>query len=82
MTNTLRQELAPQGTRVTALHVGYMDTDMVRHIQEAKADPADVARTAIDGIVSGVAEISFDDFTAGVKAGLSTGVAALYPQFA
>jgi len=24
-------ELAPEGTRVTALHVGYMDTNMTRH---------------------------------------------------
>jgi len=48
LTNALRLELGPQGTRVTALHVGYMDTDMIRR----------------------------------VLAGLSAGVAGLYPQAA
>jgi NAD(P)-dependent dehydrogenase (short-subunit alcohol dehydrogenase family) len=32
LTNALRLELAGQGTLVSALHVGYMDTDMVRHV--------------------------------------------------
>ena len=32
LTNALRLELAQQGTRVTALHVGYMDTDHPRSL--------------------------------------------------
>jgi len=32
LTNALRLELQPQGTQVSALHVGYMDTDMTRHL--------------------------------------------------
>ena len=32
LTNAFRLELGPQGTRATALHVGYMDTDMTRHL--------------------------------------------------
>jgi NAD(P)-dependent dehydrogenase (short-subunit alcohol dehydrogenase family) len=43
LTNALRLELAPQGTRVSALHVSYMDTDLVRRIEAPKADPADIA---------------------------------------
>lgn len=82
LTNALRQELAPQGTRVAALHVGYMDTDMVKHIDAAKSDPADVARIAIDGIQAGQAEIIADDISRGVLASLSGGVAALYPEAA
>jgi NAD(P)-dependent dehydrogenase (short-subunit alcohol dehydrogenase family) len=82
LTNALRQELAPQGTRVSALHVGYMDTDMARDVTAPKSDPADIARIAVDGIAAGTAEIIADDTSKQALAGLSGGVAALYPQFA
>lgn len=82
LTNALRQELAPQGTRVTALHVGYMDTDMVRHLDVPKSDPAVVAKLAIDGLAAGDAEVIADETSKRVLAGLSGGVPALYPQFA
>jgi NAD(P)-dependent dehydrogenase (short-subunit alcohol dehydrogenase family) len=82
LTNALRQELAAQGTRVTALHVGYMDTDMVRRLDVPKADPAVIAKLAIDGIEAGDAEIIADETSRHVLAGLSGGVPALYPQFA
>jgi len=80
LTNALRQELAPQGTRVSALHVGYMDTDMVRRIEAPKADPADIARIALDGIEADTYEIIADEPARAVLARLSGGVAALYPQ--
>ena len=73
LTNALRQELAPQGTRVTALHVGYMDTDMIRHLDVPKSDPADIAKIAIDGIEAGDAEIIADEISRQVLAGLSGG---------
>lgn len=79
LTNALRQELAPQGTRVTALHVGWMDTDMIRHLDVPKTDPAVIAKLAIDGIEAGDAEIIADDTSRRVLAGLSGGVPALYP---
>ena len=82
MTNALRLELAPQGTRVTALHVAYMDTDMVRHLDVPKSDPADIAKLAIDGIKAGDAEIIADETSRRVLAGLSAGVPGLYPQVA
>ncbi|MEU4144268.1 SDR family oxidoreductase [Streptomyces parvulus] len=82
MTNGLRQELAPQDTRVSGLHVGYMDTDMTAGLDAPKADPADVARIALDGIAAGTAEIVADETSRTVLAGLSAGVGALYPQFA
>ena len=82
LTNGLRQELAPQGTRVSALHVGYMDTDMARHVTSAKSNPADIAKLAVDGIAAGDAEIIADEISKQVLAGLSSGVAGLYPQFA
>jgi NAD(P)-dependent dehydrogenase (short-subunit alcohol dehydrogenase family) len=82
LTNALRQELAAQGTRVTALHVGYMSTDMTKGIEAKKSDPADIARIALDGIEADQAEIIADDISRTVLASLSGGVAALYPEVA
>jgi NAD(P)-dependent dehydrogenase (short-subunit alcohol dehydrogenase family) len=82
LTNALRRQLAGQGTQVTALHVGYMDTDMVRHLDVPKSDPAVVAKLALDGLAAGVPEVLADDTSRRVQAGLAGGVTALYPQFA
>jgi NAD(P)-dependent dehydrogenase (short-subunit alcohol dehydrogenase family) len=82
LTNALRQELASQGTRVSSLHVGYMDTDMAKGVDAPKADPGDVAREALDGIVAGDAEIIADEISKHVLGGLSSGVAGLYPAVA
>ena len=82
LTNALRLELAGQGTRVSALHVGYMDTDMTRQLDVPKSDPAVIAKLAIDAIAVGDAEIIADEASRSVLAGLSAGVAGLYPQVA
>ena len=82
LTNATRLQLAGQGTQVTALHVGYMDTDMVRHITSPKSDPALVAKLALDGLEAGQVEVLADEVSRGVQAGLADGVTALYPQFA
>ncbi|MFD3482862.1 SDR family NAD(P)-dependent oxidoreductase [Streptomyces sp. NPDC058665] len=83
VTNSLRLELAEQNIQVTALHVGRMDTDLIagRGIEGA-ADPADIARIALDGVERGQLEVVADDFTRQVKAGLSLGIKDLYPQLA
>ena len=80
LTNSLRQELAPQKTQVTALHVGYMDTDMAAHVDGPKSDPAVVAGLALDGVEEGRFEVLGDELSRGVQAGLAGGVSALYPQ--
>jgi NAD(P)-dependent dehydrogenase (short-subunit alcohol dehydrogenase family) len=80
MTNALRQELSAQGTVVSALHVGYMDTDMTIGVNAPKSDPAVVARIALDGIGSGEYEILADEVSGSVRSGLSGGVASLYPS--
>ncbi len=82
MVNSLRQELRAQGTTVSALHVGYMDTDMAADVTESKSDPSDVARQAIDGIEQGSPEIVADEISAFVRGQLGGGVTGLYPQFA
>jgi NAD(P)-dependent dehydrogenase (short-subunit alcohol dehydrogenase family) len=59
MTDPIRQELAPRGIQVTAVHVGYMDTDMVSYIPaDQKTDPAVVAKLALDGLFAGEPESS------------------------
>lgn len=80
MTNAIRQELAAQGTQVSALHVGYMDTEMTAGITDAKSDPADIARIALEGIERGESEIIADDISAAVRARLADGDAGLYPS--
>ena len=72
LTDATREELAPRGIHVAALHVGYMDTDMVSYIPaDQKVDPAMVAKQALDGLFAGQPEILADDLSRNVKAQLS-----------
>jgi NAD(P)-dependent dehydrogenase (short-subunit alcohol dehydrogenase family) len=82
MTNALRVELADRGIRVTALHVGLMETDMAADIPGPKSDPAEVATLALDAVAAGTYEVLADDRSRDVAAALSDGVGAIYPQFA
>jgi NAD(P)-dependent dehydrogenase (short-subunit alcohol dehydrogenase family) len=79
-TNTQRIKLAPEGVHVAGLHLGYADTPMTAGVTADKLDPADVVRTAYDGIESGSYEILADDLSGQVKAGLAAPIEALYPQ--
>lgn len=79
-TNTQRLQLAPDGVHVAGLHLGYADTPMTRGVDAPKLDPADVVRTAYDGIEAGDFEILADDVSRQVKAGLAAPIEALYPQ--
>jgi NAD(P)-dependent dehydrogenase (short-subunit alcohol dehydrogenase family) len=80
LTNALRVQLADQNIRVAGLHVGYMDTDMVRSVEAPKSDPVDIARIAVDGIAAYAYEILADDAARQAKAALAIGIPALYPQ--
>jgi NAD(P)-dependent dehydrogenase (short-subunit alcohol dehydrogenase family) len=72
MTDAFRQELAPRGVHVAALHVGFMDTDMAAFAPaDQKIDPSVVAKLALDGLFAGEPEILADDTTRAVKAQLS-----------
>ncbi|GAB5897277.1 SDR family oxidoreductase [Mycolicibacterium mageritense] len=68
--NSLRQELAAQGTDVVGAYLGYTDTSMVADLDVPKNDPADVARQIVDGIESGAAEVLADELTRQVRAGV------------
>jgi NAD(P)-dependent dehydrogenase (short-subunit alcohol dehydrogenase family) len=73
MSNALRDELKPRGIAVSALHVGFIDTDMVAHVEGLpKNDPVLVAEQALNGIAEGRSEILADALTQQVKAALSS----------
>ncbi|MEK6311684.1 MAG: SDR family oxidoreductase [Curtobacterium sp.] len=70
-TNGLRVELADQGTTVTGLVVGMVDTAMGARFDVPKSDPADVVAQAYDGVVSGAHEVLADEDSRMVKSLLS-----------
>ncbi|AGL18168.1 SDR family oxidoreductase [Actinoplanes sp. N902-109] len=73
LTDAFREQLAPRGITVSALHVGYMDTDMAARIPAGqKIDPAQVAAQALDGVAAGAPEILADEVSRQVKRNLST----------
>lgn len=80
LTNGARLELAQQGTQVTGLHVAGIDTDMLAGIEAEKSDPADIARTGLDGIASGALEILADRDTMDIKAILHADPSTMYPE--
>ncbi|WP_308441042.1 SDR family oxidoreductase [Catellatospora methionotrophica] len=81
-TNALRQELHGQGTLVTGVHIGYIDTDMAAHVDGPKVPPADVVAQVLDGVEEGLPEVLADDLSRQVKAGLSGDLRSLYPAVA
>ncbi|MBY4130719.1 SDR family oxidoreductase [Rhodococcus fascians] len=76
-TNSFRLELAPQGTLVVGVHLGYTDTDMIAELDVPKNDPRDVARRVIDAVEAGETEVLADDLTRHVKTLLSGPVEGL-----
>lgn len=80
MTNCLRAELAEQGTSVTALIVGSVDTRMASQVQGAKETVSSVVTAALTGIVKGHHEVDTDNFTLAVRAALQRDPALLEKQ--
>jgi NAD(P)-dependent dehydrogenase (short-subunit alcohol dehydrogenase family) len=72
LTDAVREELAPRGIHVAALHVGFMDTDMASFVPaDQKVDPAVVAVAALDGLFAGQPEVLADELTRTVRSQLS-----------
>ncbi len=80
LTNALRVRLAEQGTQVTGLHMGYVDTDLIAHLDVPKSAPTDIVRTALAGLEAGDFEVLADDTAKGVKSALGGDLSALYPS--
>jgi NAD(P)-dependent dehydrogenase (short-subunit alcohol dehydrogenase family) len=69
LTNGLRNELRAQGTQVLGVHAGYIDTDMVSHIDGPKSNPADIAARTLEALAEGESEVLADETSRQVKAG-------------
>lgn len=67
----MRAELAEQGTSVTSLIVGSVDTRMASHVKGAKEAPEDIARASLRGITRGVDEIDTDRFAVESRAAMA-----------
>jgi NAD(P)-dependent dehydrogenase (short-subunit alcohol dehydrogenase family) len=80
LTNSLRHELAAQQTQVLALHMGFVDTDLVRTLDAPKSSPDEIVRRALDGLEAGLDEVLADEWTLSVKQGLSAAHASYLPQ--
>ncbi len=80
LTDSIRIELAPQGTQVTGLYVGAVDTDVMAGIDVPKSAPEDIARITLDGVETGLAEVIADAMTAQVKLALSKSPEERYAQ--
>ncbi len=82
ITNSLRLELAPQGTQVLGAHLGYTDTGMTADLDVEKADPADIVAAIYDALEADEHEVLADQVSRDVRAGLSAPLTALYPALA
>lgn len=78
LTNGIRLELSPQGTLVTGLHVGAVDTALMAGYDGDKIAPEQVARAGLDSVAAGRLEVLVDEWSAGIKASLSRDPAEFY----
>lgn len=81
-TNVLRVQLAPRNIHVSALYVGYIDTDMISQVDAPKNNPATIAARAIDGIAADEYEVLADQMARDVRAKLSGPITTMYPMLA
>ena len=80
LTNATRIELRRQGTLVTGVFAGVIDTDMGAAFPHLpKVSPQSVVDQALDGIEAGAEEVLCDDRTRSVKAALPDDLAVIYP---
>ena len=80
LTNSLRHELAAQKTQVLALHMAFVDTDLVRGLDVPKTSPEEIVRRALDGLEAGLDEVLADERTQFVKQGLTAPTPSYLPQ--
>jgi NAD(P)-dependent dehydrogenase (short-subunit alcohol dehydrogenase family) len=71
MSAGVRAELSEQGTQVTALIVGSVDTRMASHVQGGKEKPEDIARAGLKAVSQCVDEIDTDRMAMEVRASLA-----------
>lgn len=82
MTQSVRAELASQGTRVIAVMPGAVDTRMSKDFAGPKMPPAEVAQEALAAVEAGREEVYPGEMAAGVAAGLAQDPKAVEKEFA
>lgn len=71
LTNTLRLELAAQGTQVLGAHFGYVDTPMTARLSDVeKSAPDVITARVLDALEADQKEVFADALTESVHAGL------------
>ncbi len=80
LTQGIRIELRSQGTLVTAVHAGYIDTDMAAAIDAPKTSPEEVAARIIEGIRTNQEEVLADQSSQEIKAALALNPHLFYQQ--
>ena len=71
LSGAVRAELAGQGTQVTALIVGSVDTRMAAHVEGSKEKPEDIARAGLRAVTRGIDEMDTDRMAVEVRAALA-----------
>ncbi|MEO5883354.1 MAG: SDR family oxidoreductase [Caldimonas sp.] len=82
LTNALRYELAAQKTQVLALHMAYVDTDLVKALEVPKTSPEEIVRRALDALEDGLDEVLADERTQMIKAGMTAARPSYLPPLA
>ena len=82
LTNALRHELAAQRTQVLALHMAFVDTDLVRALEGPKTSADEIVARALDALEDGLDEVLADERTRAVKQGLTAARPSYLPQAA
>ncbi len=82
MTQSIRAELATQGTRVIAVMPGAVDTRMSKDFAGPKMPPTEVVKEVLAAVESGQEEVYPGDMAAGVAAGLAQDPKAVEKEFA
>jgi NAD(P)-dependent dehydrogenase (short-subunit alcohol dehydrogenase family) len=80
LTEGLRFDLRSQGTRVIAVHAGYIDTDMTAHLDSPKSSAEKVAASIIEGIRNDQEEVLADQASHEIKAVLASNRQAFYQR--
>jgi len=80
LTNAARIELYRQGTLVTGVFAGFIDTEMAALIDMPKISPASVVQQTLDGIEAGAVEVLTSDRVRSIKARLPHDQTEIYPD--
>jgi NAD(P)-dependent dehydrogenase (short-subunit alcohol dehydrogenase family) len=71
LTDALRQALREQGTLVTGVHAGFVDTDLSAWVDAPKISAADLAEQTMQALAHDRSEVLADEETRQAKAALS-----------